>query len=218
MEYASGYCCILVSMKRLFQDLNPREKTIFKRLNSPQKLQNFLETIPINFEKKGAELKSPRRVLKERAAHCFEGALFAAAVFWFHGKKPLLLDLKAIHPDYHHVAALFRDKERWGAISKTNHAVLRFRDPVYNNPRELAMSYFHEYFLDSGKKTLRSFAVFDLRKIKRNWIIDEGNLWYIDRALDRANHTTIVSEKRSALLRRADTIERKAGKLTVWKK
>jgi hypothetical protein len=32
---------------------------------------------------------SPRRMLRERKAHCVEGALLAAAAFWLHGKPPL---------------------------------------------------------------------------------------------------------------------------------
>ena len=204
-------------MKHFFQELAVKEIGIFKRLNTPQKIEDFLETLPINFEKNGATLKSPRRVLIEKNAHCFEGALFATAVLWFHKMPPVILDLKAAKPDYHHVVALFKKNGLWGAISKTNHAVLRFRDPVYKNPRELAMSYFHEYFLDNGNKTLRSYAVFDLRKIKRNWIADEKDLWYIDHALEKIKHLPIVPKKMSSLLRRADPIERKAGKLTVWK-
>jgi hypothetical protein len=205
-------------MKSFFTTLTSREKVLFKKLNTPQKLQDFLESIPINFEKEGDTLYSPRNVLRNKKAHCFEGALFAAAVFWYHGKAPFLLDLKTTHGDDSHVVALFKEKGKWGAVSKTNHAVLRYRDPVYKTPRELAMSYFHEYFLDDGRKTLRSFAVFNLKNIKKNWVTDEKDLWHIDKAIDTAKHTEIVSDKNSKTLRKADLVERKAGKLITWKK
>src|SRR3989338_2168042 len=50
------------------------------------------------------------------------------------------------------VVALYKRGGRFGAISKTNHAVLRFRDPIYRTPRELALSYFHEWFLNEPAK------------------------------------------------------------------
>jgi hypothetical protein len=98
-----------------------------------------------------------------------EGALLAAAILEFHGHKPLLLDLRSTNDDLDHVVALFKQFGCWGAISKTNHVVLRYREPVYKTLRELAMSYFHEYFLDNGKKTLREYSVpFDLKSFDRH--------------------------------------------------
>ena len=67
-------------------------------------------------------------------------------------------------------------KGHWGAISKTNHAVLRYREPVYKTIRELVMSYFHEYFTNhNGKKTLRSYSMpVDLSRFdKKGWMTAE---------------------------------------------
>ena len=119
--------------------LTKHELAIFKKLNTPRKIQDFLERMPINFDKGADTLMSPRRLLRVGKAHCIEGALFAAAALWFHGHKPLLLDLQATDDDYDHVVALFRHNGYWGAISKTNHAVLRYREPVYRGIRELAL-------------------------------------------------------------------------------
>ncbi len=201
-----------------FHALAGEEVKIFKKLNSPRKLQDFIKAIPINFEKKGETLMSPRRVLKENKAHCLEGAFLAAAVLWFHGEKPLLMDLKTTDYDFDHVVALFRKGNGWGAISKTNHAVLRYREPVYASPRELAMSYFHEYFLDNGAKTLRSYSVpFNLSRLNlENWVTAEEDLWEIADHLDESPHRQILDKKMIASLRRADPIEIKAGKLTEW--
>ena len=101
-----------------------------------------------------------------KEADCLEGAIFAAAVLEFHGGKPLLLDLRTTKKpyDYDHVIAIFQMDGCFGAISKTNHSVLRYREPVYKTVRELVMSYFHEYFLKNGKKTLREYSkILDLR-------------------------------------------------------
>ena len=48
--------------------LNSKELTTLKRLNTPAKIQDFLDSLPINYEKKGETCKSPRRVLRERLA------------------------------------------------------------------------------------------------------------------------------------------------------
>ena len=90
---------------------------------------------------------SPRRVLKTRTAHCAEAAVLAVAALIYHGKPAWLMDIQALPSDQDHVVTLFQERGLWGAISKTNHAVLRWRDPIYASARELAMSYAHEYNL-----------------------------------------------------------------------
>ncbi len=143
---------------------NKSEIKLFKKLNSPQKIQDFLNGLRFNFELKGETCFSPRMVIKYKTAHCMEGAMLAAAILEFHGHKPWLMDLRSTDADFDHVVCVFKKFGCFGAISKTNHAVLRYREPVYKNIRELAMSYFHEYFLDNGKKTLREHSeLFDLR-------------------------------------------------------
>lgn len=209
---------ILMNLNSL---LNENELKIFRGLSTPKKIQDFLENMPINFEKDGGICLSPRLVLKKNKAHCMEGAMFAAAALFFHGRPPLLLDLKSADHDFDHVVALFRnpptDKGRWGCISKTNHAVLRYREPVYRNIRELAMSFFHEYFTDDGKKTMKSFSgPFNLLRFGYDWIISEKSLWHIADALDESRHYKILTGSKNIHLRRADRVEIEAGKLTQW--
>ena len=199
--------------------LNQKEMQILKKLDSPKKIQDFLNKIPINFEPDGDTCFSPRKVLREKKCHCIEGALLAAAIFWIHGKKPLVVDMKTSNDDFEHVVAVFKENGKWGAISKTNHAVLRYREPVYNSIRELVMSYFHEYFKDNGKKTLRSYSVpVDLSRFGPEWITSEENLWHIHDYLDKVKHYKILTRKQIRNLRRADKIEIQAGKIIEWKK
>lgn len=196
-----------------------KEFHIFKKLNLAAKIQNFLDTLPINLEKGGRTCRSPLSVLEKKEAHCLEGAMFAAACLWFHGEEPLLLDLRSVYRDDDHVIALFREGGRWGAISKTNHAVLRYREPVYKNIRELAMSYFHEYFMDNGAKTLRTHsAPFSLLRYDSSWLTDKKNLHYVSRDLDDSPHLELIPGKAVRRLRRADKIEIEAGKIVEWKK
>jgi hypothetical protein len=195
------------------------EKKALQKLSTPNKIQDYLDSIPFNFEKKGDTLMSPRRVLREKRAHCIEGALLAAAALQYHGRKALLLDLKVASPDLDHVVALYKENGYWGAISKTNHAVLRFRDPVYKTVRELALSYFHEYFLpDTGRKTLRSYSrPFPLIRYGKEWMTAEEDLWSIGAALDDTRHYPTVPKKNKALLRKASVHERKAMQFAEWK-
>lgn len=203
--------------KKYFKSL--KEFTVFEKLKSPEKIQDFLDKIPINFENNGETLFSPLSVIKQNRAHCMEGALLAAAVFWYHGERPLILDLKTKSYDDSHVVAIFKRKTGWGAISKTNHITLRYRDPIYRDVRELAMSYFNEYFLDSGEKTLRSFsAPFNLSRFGFEWLTAEKSLWYIDKELDKSFHFKILKSRDEKKLRPADKIEIKAGKLVEWEK
>src|SRR3989338_7482265 len=148
----------MIYQQELREILSPIERRIFVRLNSARKIQDYLDTLSINFEIKKETYMSPRRVIREKTAHCFEGALFACAALAYHGKKPLLLALVTIDRDEDHVVALFKENGLWGAISKTNHPILRYRDPVYKSIRELAMSYFHEYIMDDGTKSLRIYS------------------------------------------------------------
>jgi len=201
--------------------LNKNEVNTLKKLNTPKKIQDFLNKLKINFEEKGETCMSPRMVLKTKKAHCIEGAMFAALALRIQGEKPLLVDLRTTKDDFDHVLAVFKKNGRWGAITKTNHAVLRYREPVYKNIRELVMSYFHEYFLNkNGKKTLRDYSLpIDLSKFdKKGWTTDTKDLWYIDSHLDKVKHFSILDRKQIASLRKADKIEIKAGKIVEWKK
>ena len=162
---------------------------------------------------------SVSRALKTKKAHCFEGALLAAAALWIQGQKPLLLDLVAKEPDDDHVVALFKKGNKCGAISKTNHSVLRYRDPIYASVRELAMSYFNEYFLKDGKKTMRSFSKpFNLTRYGTTWLTSEEDLFEIAYDLDNSPHTKILTGANEKILRKADPIEIETGEVVEWKR
>ncbi len=188
---------------------------------TPADIQDFLNSIPQNFEKGGATCKSPASVLKTGSAHCIEGAMLGAYLLKTLGYPPLLLDLRVgikDETDFDHVVAPFKQNGFWGALSKTNHAVLRYREPVYKTIRELALSYFHEYFTDDGRKTLRSYSVpFNLSRFP-GWETADTDVWYIPEALNKAKHITLLSPAQIRNLRKADLVERKAGTITEWPK
>jgi len=194
--------------------LSKGEFAILRRLSTPEKIQAFLDAIPQNFEIGGETCLSVREALNQRRALCIEGAMIAAAALWVHGEPPLLLDLKATR-DYDRIVTLFRRNGCWGAISKTNHAVLRWRDPVYRSLRELAMSYFHEYCNKRQQKTLRSYSnAFDLRRLDpKLWVTQKKNCWDVGWALDAARHYPLITKRQTKLLRLRGPLEREAHQL-----
>jgi hypothetical protein len=201
-------------------EYNKDEIKFFKKLDSPKKIQDYLNTLKFNFEKRGDTCYSPRFVIRHKTAHCMEGAMLAAAALEYHGAKPLVLDLRSERHDFDHVVAVFRQFGAYGAISKTNHAVLRYREPIYGTIRELALSFFHEYFDNKGRKTLREYSgVFNLSHFNKiNWRITSENLFDIPNYLDEVKHFSILNKRQIKNLRKADKIEIEAGKLVVWRK
>ena len=195
-----------------------REFAILERMCTPEKTQAFLNAIPINHEVGGETIFSVREVLRRRRAHCIEGAFVAACALWIHGDPPLVLHLDCDTSDYPHVVALFRRRGSWGAISKTNGAVLRYRDPIYRSLRELALSYFHEYCSKRGHKTLRSYsAAFDLRRIDPAlWVTCDQTCLEANSRLAAARHYPLLSRQQEKLLSRRDTFERKAAKIVEY--
>jgi hypothetical protein len=194
------------------------EEATLRKLKTPALIQDFLDRLPINHEKKGDTHFSPRRVLREKKAHCIEGALLAATALWLQGERPLLLDLKTNFNDDMHVVALFKTNGYWGAISKTNHAVLRFRDPIYKTIRELALSYYHEYFrFTDGVKTLVSYSrPFDLSTLGQKWVTAEEELWELEDILDEIRHFSLVPRENRRHIRNASPFERRVLREREW--
>jgi hypothetical protein len=189
--------------------LSPAEFHVLRRLDSPARIQAFLDAIPINAEPDGETLHSVRSVLAHRRAHCMEGAMVAACALWIHGRPPLLMHLASADSDYPHVVALFASRGRWGAISKSNHVALRFRDPVYATLRELAMSYFHEYSDTRGNKTLRSYSrAFDLRRLDvADWVTRRDDCWLAHDTLEASRHHALIRAAARRTLARRDPFE-----------
>lgn len=208
-----------MNKKLSFSDsgLTRNEYAILKKLNTPQKIQNFLNLLSYDFDPGDEIDRSVRGTLKSKKTDCAGGAVLAAAALWVSGRPPILLDLKTAKPDFDHVLTIFKEGKHFGAISKTNHAVLRYREPIYRSIRELAASYFHEYFLPDGRKTLRSFSnPLNLSKFGPKWLTDEDSLHDIMHALDHSKHTSILTKSQIKNLRKADLVERKAGEIAEY--
>ena len=187
------------------------EISFLKTLDDPDKIQGFLDSIDYN---PNYECRSPRWVIKKRSAHCFEGALFAAAALQNLGFRPLLVDMKSINDD-DHVIAVFMEDNHWGAVAKSNFTTLRYREPVYRSLRELIMSYFDFYFNLNGFKSLRSYSLpLDLTIYEnRNWTTTDEDLEDIGDKLEQLRHFEVVTKKMIKNLKIASPTMLKAGLL-----
>jgi hypothetical protein len=197
------------SRSRIPQPWTAAERRILKRLKSPQDIQLYLNALKYDADYRA---RSPRRVMREGKAACFDGAMFAAAALRELGHRPRLVDLRAWNDD-DHVLAVFTEDGCWGAVAKSNTTVLRYREPVYRSLRELVMSYFEVYFNTVGQKTLRSYSrPLDLATLDpRGWLTDEDDLGWIGDKLDELQHLPVVTAAQIRRLSAVDTALMKAG-------
>jgi hypothetical protein len=190
-------------------------RPVARKVATPEKIQRFLdEEIGYNKEPDGETCKTPAAVLRDRVAHCMEGALLAAAALRAIGHPPLLLDLESIRDD-DHVLAIFRVERCWGAIAKSNYAGLRFREPVYHSLRELAISYFEHYYNLQGEKTLRAYSTrpVNLSRFDRiDWMCRFEDVWEIPEYLTTIPHTRLLTPRQERRRMRMDERSFAAGR------
>lgn len=192
-----------------FDGLSLADLRILRALNTPMKIQKFLDGLEYQYANTAW---SPVRVLRERKGHCMEGALLAAAALRVQGHPPLLMDLEAVHDD-DHVVAVYRERGLWGSIAKSNFAGLRFRAPIYRTVRELALSYFESYYNLRGERTLRSYSVpVNLARLDhKQWMTAEKDVWCVPELLIETKHYEIVPDKVARALPRLDRRSFEAG-------
>lgn len=192
----------------------PAERKLLRRLSSPYKIQEFLYSIQYRNE---SIYCCPRQVIADRKAHCFDSALFAAAALRELGYPPLIVDLRSSDDDDDHVIAVFKKDGCYGAIGKSNYVALAWREPIYRNIRELAISYFDFYFNLKGDLTLRAYSrPMDLHRFDRfNWTFDSTILERIAETLDFLPHFDLLSPKQVRALQKVDKRTLAAGSLGV---
>jgi hypothetical protein len=192
----------MASKKTAPVGFTPSELRTLRALKTPAGIQRFLDDMPYHL---AGTAWSPRRVLREKTAHCLEGAMFGAAALRALGFPPLILDLEA-DQDTDHVIAVFKSRGHWGAIAKSNFVGCRYREPVYRTLRELALSYFNIYFNLRGERTLRRYSrpVNLARFDGRNWTASEKDIWYIAEYLCDIPHTRLLQRGLEKHLTRVD--------------
>jgi hypothetical protein len=199
-------------MNNLETQLTSSERSLLDGLDSPIKIQTFLNTIPYSDDN---FYRCPLRVLRERKAHCFDGALFAAMAIRRAGRPPLILELIPNTRDDDHILALFKQYGHWGAVAQSNFTGLRYREPVYRSLRELVMSYFEDFFNAAGERTLVGYRgpinlkVFD----PLDWMSNDAGLEMLSDGMDRYRVRPVISSEMAAGLSLADERSLRAGLL-----
>jgi len=185
----------------------PIERRLIGRLDTPAKVQRYLNALPYNIEPHGrATLRSFHGVVRHGCAHCLEAALFAAVVLEHHGYPPLVLSFEsADHLD--HVIFVYQHRGRWGSVARSRDPGLHGRKPVFKTPRALALSYADPYVDFTGRVT--GYAVVDVaREMKKvpgnyDWRFAATNIWKVERMLLDYPHRPIkTSDSRTAWLRK----------------
>jgi hypothetical protein len=189
--------------------LSPGDLRTLRALKTPARIQKFVDAIQYQYADTAG---SPARVLRERKGHCLEGALIAAAALRVNGHPPLVMDLEAVRDD-DHVIALYRERGLWGGIAKSNFAGLRFRAPIYRTLRELALSYFEQYYNLRGERTLRSYSMpVNLARLdSKHWMTAEDDVWCVPELLIAARHYPLFPDKVARTLPRLDRRSFEAG-------
>jgi len=189
--------------------LSPKDLRTLHALKTPARIQRFLDGLTYQY---ADTAWSPQRVLRERKGHCLEGALLAAAALRLNGHPPLLMDLESVRDD-DHVLAIYREGGLWGSIAKSNFAGLRARAPIYRTLRELALSYFENYYNLRGEHTLRAYSIpVNLARLdSRHWMTSEDDVWCVPELLIETRHYPLFPDKVARALPRLDRRSFEAG-------
>lgn len=202
----ADYSCMPTPPEGLpVSDFSEAEKKFFKTLDTPAKVQDFLDTIPMNHEVAQETNYSALETLRQYQGHCIEGAQLGAYIMSLNGHPAYLMDMIAHEDDCHNIVP-FRVNGKWGALSVSNHASLRWRNPVYRTIRELMLSYFDDYMNGKGERTLHAYTqpynmdiVFGPR-----WAQRRGDVWPITRFGDQCKVYKLVDVEDLKGLRPAD--------------
>ena len=198
-------------MNAFNQIFTQEEIAVYSALESPVKIQAYLDSIPYSEEEK---YRCPRQVIQDGKAHCFDGALFAAAALRFHGYPPLVIDMFPVPMrDDDHMLAIFKIDGHWGALAKSNFVGLRYREPIFRNLRELVLSYFEDFYNTDSEKTLRSYTVpYNLKSYDRyQWMVEDTKMLDIAHKLEKIRRFTLLTPSMEANLALVDQRFYQAG-------
>jgi len=162
-----------------------REWEIVDALDSPAKVQRWLESLPYNHEERGETLRTFRGVVRANKVHCLEGALCAATILEQHGYPPIVADIES-KDDLDHVLFLFRTGSKYGTVARSRDPGLHGRKPVYRTLRDLVYSYVDPFVDLTGR--VEGYGVLDLRTLRADWRLSPRNVWAVQQALIQMPH------------------------------
>jgi hypothetical protein len=189
------------------------EMEVLEKLKSPCLIQEFIDS---NSYSDDHFYRSPRRVLRDRKAHCVDGAFFAAAALRRLGYPPVIMEMTAFRDD-DHVIAIYKKDGFMGSIAKSNFVGIRFREPIFKTIRELVLSYFEFYYNVEAEKTLRGYSVLlPLEQFDElNWMTDDNSIEPVIDKLEKSRHYPIMPKTTVKILSPVDKRSYDAGLLGV---
>jgi hypothetical protein len=199
-------------MDKFEAGLTKTEARRISGLTSPPKIQAFLDALEYSEE---VRYRCPLTVVRDMKGHCFDGAVFAAAMLRRIGHSPLILDIVPNDNDDDHILALYKVNGHWGSVAKSNYTGLRFREPIHRTVRELIISYFEVFFNAIGEKTMRAYTrPLNLKEFdKLQWEINDASLDAIAERLDEIRKFKPLTPKMIRNLSFADQRSVQAGLL-----
>ena len=192
------------------------ERRLIARLRTPASVQDWLNNLPYNQERKGETLRSFRGVVRTGTAHCLEAALSAAVILEQHRYPPLVLSFESIDL-LDHVIFVYRTPAGWGSVARSRDPGLHGRKPLFATPRALALSYVDEYIDFTGR--VKAYGVADLRVLEPyDWRLSDKNVWKVEQMLIDWPHRRIrTSDQRMDALRRRYRAFREEHGYKPWK-
>jgi hypothetical protein len=167
------------------------ELSLIQRLNTPAKVQQWLTSLPYNWERDGGTMRSFREVVKLNQGHCLEAAVAAAVILEQHGYPPLLFDVESWDL-LDHVLFVFQKDGRWGSIARSRDTGLHGRKPVFRNLRDLVWSYFDPYIDMTGR--IKGYGLTSLYELGNyDWRFNQRNMHKIEDHLRAIPHQKLKS-------------------------
>jgi hypothetical protein len=181
-------------MKPAREFFTAREWKLVQQLNTPLKVQRYFSSLPYNWEREGATMRSFRELVRRNEAHCLEASVGAAVILEQHGYPPLLLDLES-QDLLDHVLFVFKEESGWGSIARSRDVGLHGRKPVFRSLRDLAWSYFDPYVDFSGR--LKGYGVTSLYDLGNyDWRFSTRKMTKIEDHLRAIPHKALHSSDR----------------------
>ena len=195
--------------------LTAEQRAIFAELDTPAKIQAFLDATPYSPENAN---RCPLSVLRDRTAHCLDGALFAAAALRRIGYPPVLIDLLPDPgADDDHILAIYKVDGHYGSLAKSNYTGLRSREPIHRSLRELVLTYFEDFISLYQERTLRRYTV----PLRLETYDDLGWMWSdagadaVERLLGKLRKIPLITPEMAARLPLVDDLSNRAATLVT---
>jgi hypothetical protein len=194
-----------------------REWRLVQRLDTPRRVQLWLNALPYNTEQRAETLRTFRGVLRTGQAHCLEACLAAAVILEQHGYPPVVMSIES--QDWlDHVVFLYKEGGRWGAIGRSRDPGLHGRRPVFRSPRDIALSYVEGYVDYTGRVRGYGVANLDEGLPDYDWRFSRRHVWKVEQLLIDWPHKQIkTSGKRYRELKAYYIAYRKQHGVKPWR-